>query len=236
MSGRAIRFQGVRYGYFRGLPVFEGLDLEIGPGLTLVLGPNGNGKSTLLKLAAGVEKPDAGAVLVNGFDLWSHEVEARRDLAYVPEQPNITPFASVRAVLGPVCRLRGEPPSAVTGALSEVGEPALGSRSIRELSNGQRRRVLLAAARIGSPRTLLLDEPLAALDRDSRARICDWIGAVCRGGGLALLVTHEIEPFVDLATAALRVGRAGGRLHAPLPTAPKARRSVLETLAHGAMD
>ena len=86
-----IRFHQASFAYRDGEPVLSGVDLEIPAGLTLLLGPNGCGKSTLLKLAAGVEQPDAGRVEVDGKDLWVDEVEARRSLAYVPEQPDLTP-------------------------------------------------------------------------------------------------------------------------------------------------
>jgi ABC-2 type transport system ATP-binding protein len=233
MSARGIEFRNVTFSYLSGLPVFDGLDLTVGPGLSLVLGPNGNGKSTLLKMAAGVEKPEAGTVRVNGFDLWSEEVEARRDLAYVPEQPDVTPFASVQTVLRLVCRLRNVPEDRARGALAEVGEEDLGRRSIRQLSNGQRRRVLLAAARIGSPRTLLLDEPLAAVDRSARARVGDWIAGVCREGGLALVVTHELEPFLEAATGAVALAGGQARRYPTLPADPVERRDLLERLAEG---
>ncbi len=233
LSERRIELRDVGYSYIPGVAVFQGLDLTFGPGLTLVLGPNGNGKSTLLKLAAGVEKPDAGSVTVNGFDLWSREVDARRDLAYVPEQPDVTPFASVDAVLRLVCRLRNESPSRSRDALAAVGVEGIGDRSIRQLSNGQRRRVLLAAARIGAPRTLLLDEPLAALDRATRAGVRDWIAEVCRDGGLAIVVTHELEPFVEAATGAVALARGAARSCTSLPADPAERRDLLERLARG---
>ncbi len=64
-----IRLLDVHFGYRRGEQVLAGVDLEIGPGMTLLVGPNGSGKSTLLKLLAGVERPDAGTVVVNGHDM-----------------------------------------------------------------------------------------------------------------------------------------------------------------------
>ena len=102
-----IRFERATLDYGVGRPALAATTLDVESGLTLLLGPNGAGKSSLIKLAAGVERPRAGRVLVDGFDLWTDEVAARRRLAYVPEHPDVTPYASVDEVLGLVCRLRG---------------------------------------------------------------------------------------------------------------------------------
>jgi ABC-type multidrug transport system ATPase subunit len=130
-----IQFRGTSFSYRRGETVIANLDLEIGPGLTLLLGENGCGKSTLLKLAAGIEAPDAGTVEIAGHDLWREEVAARRDLAYVAEQPDLTPFATIREILELVCRLRGVPIAQVQEAMARAALPAsLAHRSVRELS------------------------------------------------------------------------------------------------------
>lgn len=135
-----IRFRGTSFSYRRGETVISNLDLEIGPGLTLLLGENGCGKSTLLKLAAGIESPDAGTVEIAGHDLWREEVAARRDLAYVAEQPDLTPYATIREILELVCRLRGVPTTEVQPAMARAALPSsLANRSVRELSMGQSR-------------------------------------------------------------------------------------------------
>jgi len=233
VAGRRIEFRGVSFGYFDGTSVFRDLDLVLGPGLTLLLGPNGSGKSSLLKLAAGVEKPDAGSVLVNGDDLWVREVDARRDLAYVPEHPDVTPYASVAAVMRWVARLRGVPPDHGRQALDLLGLAGLGRRSIRQLSKGQRHRVLLAAARVGGPQTLVLDEPLDGLDRGLREATLEWIRGVCAEGGLALVATHDLEPFAAAATGVVAVlaGRVTGL--SSLSTDPAERLARFEVLARG---
>ena len=104
-----IRLRGVSFAYRAGEPVLDKVDLAIAAGLTLLLGPNGCGKSTLMRLIAGVERPDAGRVEIGALDLWTAEAAARKDLAYVPEQPDLTPYATVEEILRLVCRLRGEP-------------------------------------------------------------------------------------------------------------------------------
>ena len=179
------------------------------PVSTLVLGVNGSGKSTLLKLAAGVEHPDAGAVFVGGLDLWKDETAARRGLAYLPEFPDLSPYATIREICDFVCRLRGEPVVRGREALDVFGLGPYAHRSVRELSLGQKRRATFAAAWIGSPTHVLLDEPLEALDRKVRDAALAWIFRLAERGAAVLVVSHEIEPFLDRAVRA--VGLAGGR-------------------------
>lgn len=228
-----IRFESVSFAYRETEPVLSGLDLEIPPGLTLLLGRNGCGKSTLLKMAAGVERPDRGRVEVDGHDLWVDEEEARRTLAYVPEQPDLTPYATVREILGLVCRLRGEPSQAADTALTLVGLDNLAHRSVRELSMGQRRRAVLAAARIGSPGHLLLDEPLETMDRGAREDILAWIDSRLGDGATVVVVSHDIAPFAARADRAITV--KDGRCVSPgaLPGDAEQRMNLLERLARG---
>lgn len=211
-----IRFEGVRFAYMPGQPVLEVPDLEIRDGLTLVLGPNGSGKSTLLRMAAGVEKPDEGRVQIDGRDLWSDEIEARRGLAYVPEQPDLTPYAGVADVLRLVCRLRGEPAARAAEALAAVGLTGLGGRSIRELSMGQRRRAVWAAASIGAPSTILLDEPLETMDRGMRDAVVAWTFAALDRGARVVVATHDLEPFVARAARAVSFEAGRARIHEPV--------------------
>lgn len=231
-----IRFFGVSFSYRPDRPreaVLSGVDLTLPAGLTLVVGPNGCGKSTLLRLAAGVEPPDDGRVEVDDHDLWTAEVAARANLAFVAEQPDLTPYATVAEILDLVCALRGEPPGSAAQALDAVGLDGPAERSVRELSLGQRRKAMLAAARIGRPGHLLLDEPLESLDRAARAGTLAWIERRRAAGALVLVATHELEPFAATAARALTV--RGGRclLVDPLPGDLAARSRLLERLAGG---
>ena len=229
-----IAARGLAFSYSKGQPALQGVDLHVPPGLCLVLGGNGAGKSTLLRLLAGVEKPDSGAVEIGGHDLWSDEVKARTSLAYVPEQPDLPVHATVGEVLRLAARLRGSGADAAGHALEMLGLPAsLLSRPSKELSTGQARRVHLAAARIGRAPVLLLDEPLEALDRTTRDGVVDWLGERVGSGATALVVTHDLEPFVPLAhrAVALRQGRASGIEDLPADSAERLAR--LETLARG---
>ncbi len=229
-----ILFENVAFGYEPERPVVRNACFSFRPGLTLLLGPNGCGKSTLLKLSAGVERPDRGRILVDGADLWKKEAAARRGLAYLPEFADITPYAALRDVLRLVCRLRGERKAAGERALEIFGLTAEAGHSIRELSSGQRKRVLFAAAFVGRPDHILLDEPLDALDRAISDDVLAWIGERTAAGATVAVVSHAIEPFLALATRALTVRDGLVETHEALPDNNEERARFLDSLARGA--
>jgi len=230
-----IRFRGVHFCYQQADPVLKGADLKVAAGLTLVLGPNGSGKSTLLKLAAGIERPDHGIAEIEGHDLWRDEIAARRNLAYVSEQPDLTPYATIGDVIGLVCRLRSVPLRQGREVLERIGLARTANRSIRELSSGQRRRAVLAAAWIGSPRVVLLDEPLESMDRAIREEILAWIDHLLSAGAAVVVATHEIESFLEKAARALVIADGTCRLFEPLPAEAAQRLAFLEGLGRGAL-
>ena len=190
-----IGLRGVRFSYDGNTPALDIPSLDVGPGLTIVVGPNGAGKSTLLRVVAGVERPAAGTVTIGGFDLWQSEAEARRLLAYVPEHPELTPYASIADVLLLVARLRGAPASSAANALDRVGLLESAWHTVRELSMGQRRRALFATALIGDPGVVVLDEPLETMDHAMRDLICDWVRGRRVSGATILIATHDLQPF-----------------------------------------
>lgn len=228
-----IRFQNVSFAYEKSTPVLSGIDLELQPGLTMLLGPNGCGKSTLLKLASGVEKPDIGQISIDDHDLWQDEVEARRNIAYVPEQPDLTPYATIREILNLVCRLRNESLEKGMDALEFFDLRAQASRTVRELSLGQRRRAVFAAALIGTPKYILLDEPLEGMDRKIKGEILSWIKSHVDAGAVVVVVSHTIEPLVDLTSQAVTIKDGSTILYTNIPTDPGQKLSLLDNLAKG---
>jgi ABC-type multidrug transport system ATPase subunit len=230
-----VRLEDVCFCYREGETILEGITLEIPQGLTLLLGPNGSGKSTFLKIAAGIERPDRGIASIGGHDLWTEEVAARRSIAYVSEQPDLTPYATIMDILRLVCRLRGQRMEVAAEVLERAGLAALGNRSIRELSMGQRRRAVLAAAWIGSPGVLLLDEPLEAMDRAMREEVLSWIERSLAGYATVLIATHDIEPFVPKAARAVAFRERRCFLVDPLPVDPELRLAQLEAISRGCL-
>jgi len=233
MERMVIQFRGASLQYGPERRALLKTSADIGPGLTLILGPNGAGKSSLLKLAAGVERPMEGQVLVDGHDLWVDEVRARRCLAYVPEYPDLTPYATVAEVMQLVCRLREVPASHGDAALLRAGLAREADRTIRELSMGQRRRALLASAFIGDPPNVLLDEPLEGMDRAMQDELVAWVVSRVATGATVLIATHEIEPFVAHASRAIAVRDGTAVVLDVLPDAPARRLERLLDLARG---
>jgi len=228
-----IVFQDVSYAYEAGKSVLDGVRLELPAGLALLLGPNGCGKSTLLKLASGVEKPDAGAVLVDGKDLWKDEREARLRIAYLPEHPDLTPYATLGEVMGLVCRMRRRPLEEGRKALDFFGLQGEAHKTVRELSLGQRRRAVFAAVLIGTPDHILLDEPLAGMDRAIMPRILAWIQEQVDRGALVVVVSHDIEPFRESAARLVTVKEGTALSFGALPEDPAEKLALIDGLAQG---
>jgi len=228
-----IRFQNVSFAYEKDAVVLNGIDLEFQTGLTMLLGPNGCGKSTLLKLASGVEKPVTGQITIDGHDLWKDEVMARKSLSYVPEKPDLTPYATIREILNLVCRLRNEPLVKGMEALAFFGLQDLASRTVRELSLGQRRRAVFAAALVGTPQHILLDEPLEGMDRQIKDEILEWIKGHVEAGAVVVTVSHTIEPLIELTDRAVTIKEGTAFLYSKLPADPDQKLSLLDYLAKG---
>jgi ABC-type multidrug transport system ATPase subunit len=204
-----IELREVVFGYEKTREALRIPSLDIGPGVTLVVGPNGAGKSTLLRLIAGIDAPSRGTITIDGFDLWRDESAARSRLAFVPEYPELTPYARVVDALQLVAALRGVEATTVIDALVRVGLLGVAARTIREMSMGQRRRVMLATAFIGTPSVIILDEPLETLDAEMRAFLPGWVGELKASGHTIIVATHDRVPFEALVDAVISV-RDGG--------------------------
>ncbi len=170
--------------------VLAGVDLRVDPGQAALLsGPTGCGKSTLLRCLAGLLRPSAGHALVSGLP--ARDPSARRWLGYLPQRLKLPPGLSAGEWLNLGGRLAGEGRDAVAAVAERVGITALLDRPGRALSEGQLQLIGLASALVGSPRGLLLDEPVAGLDADRAQRVVSLLPAEGDQVGGLLVASHR---------------------------------------------
>ncbi|MYT81315.1 molybdate transport system permease protein [Streptomyces sp. MnatMP-M77] len=205
---------------------FTRLTLDAGPGTTIaVVGPNGAGKTTLLRALLGLT-PRAHAALRLGDDDVTALPPHRRGVAWVPQDGALFPHLSALANTAYGLRAHGEPRAAARRAaqdwLDRLGVGHLAHRRPAQLSGGQAQRVALARALAARPRLLLLDEPLAALDQTTRARVRHTLRRhLAEFGGVCLIVTHDPVEAVSLADRVLVL--EGGRVLQDEPPAEVTR-------------
>ncbi|MEU6571499.1 ABC transporter ATP-binding protein [Streptomyces parvulus] len=231
----------LHYGRTRAL---DDVSLRLTPGVTGLLGPNGAGKTTLLRVLATAVPADRGAFTVLGHDPATSRgrQEVRRRLGYLPQTPGFHPdftafeFVDYVAILKELAG-RGERHREVRRVLDEVGLRDVRGRRIRKLSGGMRQRVALAAALVGDPGFLVLDEPTVGLDPEQRMRFRELIAGAGEGRTV-LLSTHQTEDVamlchrvVVMARGAVRfdgtpaelTARAGGRVWSSADRDPGAK-------------
>jgi len=208
-----LRLAGVtvRFGHFAAL---TDVDLDVADGVRLtVLGPSGAGKSTLLRVVAGLESPVTGSVSWNGRDLRDVPVH-ERGFGLMFQDYVLFPHRDVAHNVAFGLRMRRDGSAATNARVAEVlemvGLRGYERRSVTQLSGGEQQRVALARALAPSPRLLMLDEPLGALDRALRQRLLADLRELFSRLALTILyVTHDQEEALALGdrVAVMRAGR-----------------------------
>lgn len=186
--------------------MIDGLDLRLEAGsLTALVGPSGAGKTTLLRAIAGLERPAAGTVLLDGRAL-DRTPPHRRGIAVVFQEPRLFPnlavWENVAFALVVAGVRRAARRARALGFLDEVGLPGLADRPTAGLSGGEQQRVALARALCAEPRALLLDEPLGAVDPNRREGLRRLVKRVQAERRLtALFVTHDRAEAAEMGEA-----------------------------------
>ena len=192
-----IRVDELRKEYGRVVAVDSvSFSVEAGEFVALI-GHNGAGKSTTIKVLTGQLSPTAGSVSVAQVDVLKNPGAARVKLGYVPEEPALYDYLTCREFLELVVELRGG--GDLDEALEMTGLGADADRLIREYSQGMRRKTALAAAVVSKPPVLVLDEALNGLDPPSAARVKAYLRGLCDSGCAVLLSTHVLETVEKLA-------------------------------------
>jgi heme exporter protein A len=182
--------------------LFRGLDLQLrGGSITWLRGTNGSGKTSLMRILAGLSAPTEGEVTWDGAALHRAGASARESIVYIGHTNALKDDLTLTEALAFLARLHavGNAPAGARDALARLGLASRRDAPVRTLSQGQRRRGALARLALDDkPRTWILDEPYDALDRDSVALLSGLIEAHAGRGGSVLLTSHQA---VDLAGA-----------------------------------
>jgi ABC-2 type transport system ATP-binding protein len=223
MSGpAAVHLAGVvkSYGPVRAV---DGVDLRIPSGeVVALLGPNGAGKSTTIDLMLGLAVPDSGTAHLFGVAP-SDAVRRGADGAML-QSGELLPHVTVREIVGLVAALH-ERPLEVAAALDRAGIAELGGRRTNKLSGGQAQRVRFAMALVADPDLLVLDEPTAGMDVESRAAFWAAMRSQTRAGRTVVFATHYLEEADQFADRVVLL--AGGRVVADGPV------TAIRSLASG---
>jgi len=222
MSALTANQIGVRLG---GKSVVDGVDAGFQAGtLTAILGPNGAGKSTLLACLAGLRRPDAGHVRLDGADLLSMAPRARaRRIGFIPQTPEVAWAVEARILVGlgrtpfiGSSGLSAEDSAAIDRAMAAAGVTELADRDVTTLSGGERGRVLIARALAGEPEWLLADEPLTGLDPGHQLDAGDLFRAMAHEQGRGVIITlHDLSLAARIADRIIVM--AAGRVLADGP-------------------
>ena len=220
-------------------PVLEHVSLTIDShDFVALVGSNGAGKSTLVKAMLGLLAVQRGTVRLFGRP--STDFDERWRIGYVPQRH--TAGGPIAATVREVVVSGRLPRSgllrwwstadrrAVAAAMQRVGVEDLARRPVHQLSGGQQRRVLIARALASEAELLVLDEPTAGVDVDAQAAVVSVLGELSRSGVTVAVVTHDLEPFTDLLTRVVWVGR--GRIAYDGPPTGQILAAASEPFSH----
>ena len=214
---------------FGGRTVVRDVAMRLGPGAVVgLVGANGGGKTTTLRMIAGLLRPTSGSGMVLGADVAQPRQALRRQIGYMTQSlalyPELTVAENLRFRARVLCA--GNPAAQAEVAEAYGLSPVLSAR-VAELSGGWARRVQFAASVIHRPALLLLDEPTAGLDAKTRRDMWGWIAALAAGGSTVLVSTHDLH---EAERCPLIIHFSEGQAEGPFAPEAFIRRSGAATL------
>jgi ABC-2 type transport system ATP-binding protein len=210
-QGPAIQVRGLQKSY-KELRVLRGVDLDVRRGGVLaLLGSNGAGKTTMVRILSTLLKADAGTVRVNGFDVATQAARVRASISLTGQFAAVDGVLTGRENLVLVARLRhlDDPGGIADGLLRRFSLTEAGGRKAATYSGGMRRRLDIAMSLIGDPPVVFLDEPTTGLDPQARIEVWQAVEELAAGGTTVLLTTQYLDEAEQLADriAILHEGR-----------------------------
>jgi ABC-2 type transport system ATP-binding protein len=207
----AIQVQGLEKSY-KELRVLRGVDFEVAPGtIFALLGSNGAGKTTVVRILSTLLAADAGSASVNGFDVAARSTQVRESISLTGQFAAVDEILTGRENLVLVARLRHlKNPGAIADALlRRFSLTEAGARRAATYSGGMRRRLDIAMSLIGNPPVIFLDEPTSGLDPEARIEVWHAVRELASGGTTVLLTTQYLDEAEQLADriAILHQGR-----------------------------
>jgi ABC-2 type transport system ATP-binding protein len=192
--------------------VLRGVDFDVAPGsIFALLGSNGAGKTTVVKILSTLLGADGGSACVNGFDVWTQAADVRESISLTGQFAAVDEILTGRENLVLVARLRhrDNPGAVADELLKRFTLTEAGARRVSTYSGGMRRRLDIAMSLIGSPEALFLDEPTTGLDPQARLEVWDVIRTLAKRGTTVLLTTQYLDEAEQLADriAILHEGR-----------------------------
>jgi ABC-type multidrug transport system ATPase subunit len=200
--------------YSSGVQALKGVSLDLSPGVFGLIGPNGSGKTTLMKIVATLLEPDSGTIEMNGADVLTRKLQARRMLGYLPQDFGLYPTLTAWQMLDYLAKLKGvtdkkERQTLVDALLDRVNLSAERHQRLGGFSGGMRQRFGIAQALIGEPKLIIVDEPTAGLDPEERVRFHNLISETASDDTIVILSTHIVSDVSNLCSsmAIIREGK-----------------------------
>ncbi|KIA71195.1 ABC transporter ATP-binding protein [Arthrobacter sp. MWB30] len=234
MTSTAIRVQGIEKSY-KDLHVLRGVDFEVASGsIFALLGSNGTGKTTMVKILSTLLTADGGQAAVEGFDVATESLQVRQSISLTGQFAAVDEVLTGRENLVLVAKLRHlkNPGGIADELLGRFSLTDAGSRKVATYSGGMRRRLDIAMSLIGDPKVIFLDEPTTGLDPEARLEVWQIVKNLANKGTTVLLTTQYLDEAEQLADriAILHEGRiiANGTLQELKQLLPPAKVEYVE--------
>jgi ABC-2 type transport system ATP-binding protein len=215
----------------------QSISFDVGVGEVLgLVGPNGAGKTTTLRCLAGIIAPSQGTVTIAGHDIQRDSIDAKRALAFIPDEPHLFEYLTVEEHLRFIARLYGvaDVEERIPVLLAELELTEKRRSMPGELSRGMRQKLAIACGLLHSPSVLILDEPLTGLDPGGMRRMRETIAARATAGAAVILSSHLLNLVEELCTKLLVLRRgecvAYGTIDEIIATHPELAGQSLEDM------